>query len=156
MKETSDLDGLRRAAELELQFLIAARDRVIDDTLSMGKWLLASLLAVNGGAALAVLSSTHLSQPLIPSAFFAAGVAMALLNGVVSQSVSLTQISKFAPIIGYWLSVAQDGERLDDLEETHRQIGQRMIVVSRLAAVPGWLSGIAFVGGAISAGLQFS
>lgn len=155
MSDEADLALIKRVAEFEAQALISMRNTTIETTVGLAKWLLASLLAINGGAALAVLSSDKISDPALPAGLFVGGVIGALLNGVLQQYLGMRHTQKMGGVIGYWLWVATTGERIETTEEEHKALGRRMMIHGQLTAVPGWISGLLFVAGSIVAGLRY-
>ena len=60
------------------------RDRALDRAAAMNKWLLASLLALNGAAMLALKDSTLASAPGARQAFLI-GIVLAVLSGLAAQ-----------------------------------------------------------------------
>lgn len=119
------------------------------------RWLLTVLVAINGGAAVAVGGAA------LPSAYKVAACA-AFVAGIVSAlgaslSVLIALPAMMKPIgsaVGYWLTVQVDGERIDD-DMKHQD--EEMTAAARKAAI--WpmalavLSVVLFVGGVVVAGV---
>ncbi len=147
-------EAFKRQAQDEFEMLMATRNRSIDAVISMAKWLLASLLAVNGAGALAVLNGADkLASPALPGCLFVSGVVLALVNGAAQQYVGLQQSNKLSPVIGYWIWVWASGERDAETEAEQRQLGVKMMRVAHLSALPGWASAICFLGGSVALGM---
>lgn len=107
------------------------------------RWLLTIIVAINGGAAIAV-------SGLAMSAGFKVAAAAAFIVGILlalaaSVAVLVTLPGLLRPVgeaMGYWLEVKHDGERIeDDYKEQQRD----MDAASSKAAGWSWGFGIAAV-----------
>lgn len=135
-----------RLAELEIERLRHDRENNSDQHMASFRWLLASLLAVNGGLAIAVLGSddigAHAKAVAGSLSFF--GVALALLSAKLAQMAN----DAFAPIInkniGYWGSVAEYRLRVPEDEERLNAEIKATAKRSKWVPITGWLSGMAF------------
>lgn len=134
-----------------LEYLSTGRKMIHDESAAMGRWILASLLALNGAGSLAVLNAIDkLTNPFWPAFFFVAGMLLALLSGTLAQYLSILSITPVNEAAGYWLSVLDDGILVDELHNKLVEKGNRIERLGRLAAVPGWLSSLLFIAGAIA------
>jgi hypothetical protein len=82
---------------------------------SMGKWLMASLLAVNGAGALAALNTNDPSNTL-SSIFFGIGVIFALLSGVAMEETYNRISLLLFEYDEYWMPVTVHGQRVPEIE----------------------------------------
>ena len=117
---------------------------------SLSKWLSASLLAVNGGGAIAVFNHLH-DFPFAKLAGFSfmIGIALALLSGAGLQEFYNRIRTPLVELDSYWTAVSLTGVR-DESKET--RLNERINRINRLAFIPptiGWISGILFILGSI-------
>lgn len=121
-----------------------------DQVASMAKWLMASLLAVNGAGALAVANGLA-SNPdaWIAGLVFAFGTAAALLSGAAMQEVYNAYPEPLLEMDNYWLSVASSGERDSEAESIHETKIASAGKFSFLPPAFGWVSGLLFLTGAL-------
>ena len=111
------------------------------------KWILASLLAVNGGALIALGQSANISLGLFDpwaARVFVIGCIMAIVSGAAARRHSLVVTESMMR----FLTVGTNEERLDALEAAKGR-EKRFAMASDAAAS---LSGLCFVVGVIFAG----
>lgn len=106
---------------LAAAFVTTLRDlqaTLLETATGIGKWILTSLLAINGAAAIATWNSTlEVGPKLAASGLFIAGILAALLCGAF-QIRQVTRVAKpLGNAIGYWISVQADGLRSAELED---------------------------------------
>lgn len=126
---------------------------LIETAVGIGKWLLASLLTVNGAAIVAIWQSDlQPSSKVAACTAFLIGIVSALSCGI-AQLWAIKRVSKpLGEILGYWMSVQIDGlrdheqETLDDKLDVTREI--------RCAWAFGILSLLVFLFGVGMAGLS--
>ena len=127
---------------------------LVTETVAIAKWLLSSLLAVNGAAAVAIWPIPMLPLIKIAScASFAVGVLFPLMAGYMSLKTSKIMSSEIGKLIGYWLTVADDGERVAAIEADQEALPQKAELAGRPAMMLGWASILSFVIGLVLAGL---
>lgn len=128
---------------------------VSDQVSSMAKWLMASLLALNGGGALAALNASGKTDVgWIPGILFLLGIATALLSGVAMQEVYNAYPEKLLENDMYWTVVSIGGERN---EEHETELKGALTGLARFHFVPpllGWVSAMLFLAGAASLGIR--
>lgn len=105
------------------------------------RWLLTIIVAINGGAAIAV-SGLAMSPgfKVAAAAAFIVGILLAL---AASVAVLVTLPGLLKPVgeaMGYWLEVRHDGERVED---DYKDQQQELDAASSKAAVWSWGFGIA-------------
>jgi hypothetical protein len=145
------------AAEIFMPMMVEAFHDGLKEAGSLSRWLLATLVAINGAAAISVL-------PLKMSALMRLGAASAFLVGLLAAvGAGLCSLYAFKRVssgagtmMGYWLSVANDGPRLEALEATMKKhfdqaIGSRGTHVFVLVSVTGFLLGCGLAGWALFA-----
>ena len=128
---------------------------IFDQQVDLFKWLTASLLLLNGGAATAVLSNSQvdLDYKLAACVVFGVGVLFALLIAVVAQKRGQVAIKPFSELIGYWMTVRADGIRGEELEiELNGKLADS-VKNSWIVPAIGWFSALAFICGAVVSGL---
>jgi hypothetical protein len=91
---------------------------LLEIAIGIGKWMLASLLAVNGAAAVATWQTNmEIFYKLMACGAFIAGLIAALVCGA-SQIRQIIKVTKpLGEAIGYWVSVQADGLRSAELED---------------------------------------
>jgi hypothetical protein len=142
----------RLAAETFMPIMVEAFHDGLHEVASLSRWLLATLVAINGAAAISVL-------PLKMAADAKLGAALAFLLGILAAiGAGLWSLYAFKRVsiaantmMGYWLTVAGDGERLAALEATMKRhmdqaIGSRATHLFVFVSVAAFLGGCAFVG----------
>ncbi len=147
---------LRAAALEEKKALDEVRTTLLSEHSHMFRWLSASLLALNGGGAVALLSSEKTDAGFFVWAgiAFLLGITAALLIAVSAQRTSQLAMPKVQMMIGYWLAVSIDAERDEVLE---KEITGELLVAhnsGKWSRVYGWLSALSFLAGAIVTGVS--
>lgn len=127
---------------------------VSDQVASMAKWLMASLLAINGGGILAVLNAAKDGhQSWIAGTMFVGGVGMSLFSGVTMQGIYGGFVDPLLDQDKYWTGVNIEGCRSGETEtilKTSMETAYRFSLAPQLC---GWASGVLFVFGSIALGM---
>lgn len=152
---TDDTVLLKMAAMEEIKSLVDARSRLFDEHTHMFRWLTASLLAINAGAAVAALNSDFLSahSKIVSGGFFGCGLLAALLVGVLGQKLNKKLLPVVQRQIAYWITVADDGERWEEQETELAAEVQAAIKWAWTVPAIGWVSALIFLAGIASMGL---
>ena len=152
--DDSDLIEHRRlvvvGAGHEIDFLSKMRQASMDQSADAAKWLLASLLAINGGGAVAAVNSIEKLQIGVPAGLFAAGIMLALASAVIIQSVGYRSLAPIQEAIGYWITVVDDGTQADEYEAKLKKRFLKLRWFGMLAPAAGWCSAGCFVCGALT------
>lgn len=140
------------AAQTFMPMMVEAFHDGLREVASLSRWLLATLVVINGAAAIAVL-------PLKMAAGAKLGGAVAFLVGILAAlGAALWSLYVFKRVsvaagtmIGYWLSIVDDGSRVAALEATMKRhmdqaIGSRGTHYFIFASVAAFLVGCASVG----------
>ncbi|HLO20000.1 MAG TPA: hypothetical protein VK192_05850 [Sphingomicrobium sp.] len=140
------------AAQTFMPMMVEAFHDGLREVASLSRWLLATLVVINGAAAIAVL-------PLKMAAGAKLGGAVAFLVGILAAlGAALWSLYVFKRVsvaagtmIGYWLSIVDDGSRVAALEATMKRhmdqaIGSRGTHFFIFASVAAFLVGCASVG----------
>jgi|GEM_PF-5895557 len=149
---------VRLAALVETQTAFAMRDRLFTELTTSLRWIQASLLLVNGGAAVAVLQSAGVA-PVARAwagACFVIGIVLSILGAYVGVRLTQDAPVRTSQIAGYWLSVNLDLVRVEETEREWVQYGRDLQRRSKRNQVFGWGSLAAFVVGCAIAGLNVS
>lgn len=141
----------RALAERILARIDQQQQFAFDQVGSMAKWLMASLLAVNGAGAIAAMNAVdtgkgHWAAGLI----FALGVGSALMSGVAMQDVYNAIPEPLLMQDNYWTGVSVTGERDADVEEEHKTATAKTLRFRLVPPLLGWISGLLFIAGAIT------
>jgi hypothetical protein len=142
----------RLAAETFMPIMVEAFHDGLREVASLSRWLLATLVVINGAAAIAVLPLKMASCAKLGGAgAFLVGILAALGAGLWSLFVFKRVSIAANTMMGYWLTVAGDGQRLAVLEATMKKhmdqaIGSRGTHFFVFASVAAFLVGCAFTG----------
>ena len=149
MNDDPEIAGLREAARAEIEFLGELRRNSFEQHTHSFRWLTASLLAINGGAAIAILNSTILSPfSLVTSgACFTGGILSALMVGVLAQRSIMASLIPIQTQIGYWIGVVSDGTRDEVKEQSFINDTAHAVRSAKIGQVAGWISAVLFVSG---------
>ena len=153
MDETDDQRASDRlAAETFMPMMVEAFHDGLREAGSLSRWLLATLVAVNGAAAISVLPlKIATAAKLVGAGVFLCGILAALAAGIWSLYAFKRVSTEAGTMIGYWLSVAGDGGRLQALEATMKRhmdqaIGARAAHYLVFSSVAAFIIGCAAVG----------
>ena len=149
----------RLAAETFMPMMVEAFHDGLREAGSLTRWLLATLVAINGAAAISMLPlKMTAGAKLVGAGFFLLGI-LAALGAALWSLYAFKRVSTSAgTMLGYWLTVANDGARLEALETSMKKhfdqaIGSRGSHFLVFVSVAAFLAGCAFVGwGMISQG----
>lgn len=152
--EVSAQEWNKLGAAEEIENLKSIRATAWDEHTHSFRWLMATLLAINGAGCLAILSNDKMAveYQLVASGFFVLGVLMALLVAVFGQHSVQKTLAPLQKHIGYWKTVAKDGERDEEMEG---QLNAELKASAKLglaARVSGWLAATAFIVGVVASG----
>ena len=107
------VDAWKRLAELELAKLDATRLRVVEEHSAAFRWLMASLLALNGAGLIAVKDMLHTNSHWLAlgcAASFYVGCACALYVAVLGQRASQNGLTYLSKAIAFWTAVHMTGD----------------------------------------------
>jgi hypothetical protein len=138
----------------EIENLKSIRATAWDEHTHSFRWLMATLLAINGGACLAVLNQDQmdLEHKLAAAGLFILGLLMALLVAVFGQHSVQKTLGPLQKQIGYWMTVVDDGDRDEAIENELNAELKASARIGFAARVSGWLAAMAFIVGVVVAG----
>ena len=142
----------RLAAETFMPMMVEAFHDGLREAGSLSRWLLATLVAVNGAGAISVLPlKIATAAKLVGAGAFLSGILAALAAGIWSLYAFKRVSTEAGTMIGYWLDVAGDGARLQALEATMKRhmdqaIGARAAHYLVFGSVAAFILGCAAVG----------
>ncbi|MEO7383908.1 MAG: hypothetical protein ABIU18_03155 [Novosphingobium sp.] len=141
----------RSAAKREMQLLDKFHSTTLAQHTELFKWITASLLAINGGAAVTILGSNTVdaAHKIGVGANFVVGIFFALIVGVAAQLLSARTLQPTQALIGYWITVEIDGNRKDDLEVQLGNDLRQSVKWSWVVPALGWMSGLFFAVGLV-------
>jgi hypothetical protein len=142
----------RLAAETFMPIMVEAFHDGLREVASLSRWLLATLVVINGAAVIAVLPlSIGTSAKLGAAGAFLVGILAALGAGIWSL-YAFKRVSIAAnTMMGYWLTVGGDAPRLAALEASMKSnmdqaIGSRGAHYFVFASVAAFLIGCGVTG----------
>jgi glucan phosphoethanolaminetransferase (alkaline phosphatase superfamily) len=142
----------RLAAHTLMPIMMEAFHTGLREAGSLSRWLLATLAFISGAAAVAVLRlDIGTAAKLGATIAFVFGILAALGAGLWSLFVFKRVASLALTMLGYWITVADDGERIEALETTMKAemdeiLGSRATYVLLFAGVAAFLLGCAMAG----------
>jgi hypothetical protein len=153
MNEDHDEQASNRlAAETFMPVMVEAFQDGLREVASLSRWLLATLVVINGAAAIATLPLKMAAGfKLVGAGAFLVGILAALGAGLWSL-YAFKRVSIAAnTMMGYWLTVAGDGARVAALEATMKRhmdqtIGSRETHLFVFASVAAFLVGCIVTG----------
>jgi hypothetical protein len=154
----SEADWVKVAAAEEKKTLDEIRTNLWAEHSHLFRWLTGSLLAINGGSAVAVLGSEQIDgiAKLIAGGLFSSGILAALLVGVFGQRANQIALPKIQELAGYWIAVSIDGQRDEEIEANLIGAINKPTWQALASRGAGWLSALLFAGGVVSIGLAVS
>ena len=141
-------------ASSKKDFYVCSRAIAFEQHSQSFRWLTASLLAINGAAAIAILNSVSIpiSAKLWSGIFFLLGILLALGIAVCSQRAGAALLPLIQTQVEYWDRVQFDGQRIIASESEAAANAKMPLRWSSAAQVCGWLSALTFCVGFIIAG----
>ena len=142
----------RLAADTFMPLMVEAFHDGLREAGSLSRWLLATLVAINGAAAISMLP---LAMPpgikLGSAAAFLVGILAALGAGTWSLYAFKRVSTAAGTMLAYWLTVIEDGARLQALEVTMKRhldqaIGSRGTHVLVLTSAAAFMVGCGLAG----------
>jgi hypothetical protein len=151
MSENEDEHASNRlAAETFMPIMVEAFHDGLHEVASLSRWLLATLVVINGAATIAVLPlQMGGGTKLAATVAFVLGILAAIGAGLWSL-YQFKRVSIAAnTMMGYWLSIAGDAPRVAALEATLKRhmdqaIGSRGTHFFVFASVAAFLAGCGF------------
>jgi hypothetical protein len=149
-------DILRQAAALELQTCVGMRDRIVGEIATSLRWVQASLLLVNSGAAVAILGAAEVppSAKVAAGAAFVVGIVFSLLTALIGARIGKDMPGKLSELGGYWLGVQIDLLRSEEIEREWLQYVRDLTDRTRWSYGLGFASLAAFIIGCVIIGMS--
>lgn len=151
----NDDPDLNRAAAKVIFSLYSDMIKLSLDTgAAMARWLLTALVAINGGAAVAVGSlMMPPSLKVISCVAFGLGILFALGASLAALATMPAMLKPIGEATGYWLTVQLDGERIEnDIKDQDTKLTAAVKKAGRWPLVLAVGSVVLFVVGILSAG----
>ena len=137
-----EIDGWKLVADRELVKFETSRGRLMEEHSAAFRWIMASLLALNGAGLLALkdVATIHSWQAIIAGLCFYLGCACALMVAVFGQRASQAGIEFLSFLIAFWTTVRVTGEYRKDEHDSCLTRQQSAIEKSKKSPKIGWLS----------------
>lgn len=146
-----------RLANSSADYMAHARNKTLDEGTAAARWLTASLLAVNGGGAIAALNIVEkLTRPGLVGGLFVAGLMAAMLSGYLLQHFNYGAVDLLANRAAYWAVVGERGTRDPETEGPMDDAQSRFNRLALCAPLAGWLSAMLFLAACITIGCTYS
>jgi hypothetical protein len=151
-EETKERVSNRLAADTFMPLMIEAFHAGLREIASLSRWLLATLVVINGAAVIAMLPLKIDTTAKLGAAFaFLFGILSALGAALWSLYVFKRFSNSAGTMMGYWLDVADDGQRLEALE-AEMKLHMEQAIGSRGTHALVYLSMTAFLAGCLLSG----
>lgn len=156
MDEEAEPGRNRLAADTFAPVMLEAFHDGLREVGNLSRWLLATLVAINGAAAISLLPLRMDATPKLGAAgAFLLGILAAMGAGLWSLYVFNRVSAAAHTMLGYWLSVADDGQRLAALETAMKRhmdqaIGSRGTHILVIVSLAAFLIGCAVAGVALN------
>ena len=143
----SSLTTLRRCAELEVSMLLETRKIMWEEHSASFRWLMASLLALNGTTAIAILNTDSVMNhtKIWAISCCVLGVIFSLTIAWIGQIATRRMAEPLGHLIGYWTAVAIEGERFEDVEAQYMDAVARVMKNGIWAQFAGWCAVVCFL-----------
>jgi hypothetical protein len=150
LNEDRDLNRVHAARIVAM--LLQTQTTLTDATVSIAKWVLTSLLAINGAGAIATWQiAMDPRTKVLACSCFVLGTLAALLCGHLQVRSFAKLMRPLGEQVGYWISVQDDGVRVSSLEK-HEQLEAIANRSTRLPNFIGWAAAALFAVGAVISG----
>lgn len=149
---------VRQISQLNLQNIFESRARCLDENSATFRWILASLLTINGGACVALLSSDHIevAGKIISGRYFCGGILFAFLLAYMTSLSSASVIKPLMNLGDFWIEAFKSGEvdadGVQQLEKLQTSVRMAVRPYSIASHISGWLSVVCCLFGAFMAG----
>ena len=156
--DNPELGAARHALSLyEAKSAADVRLKTIDEHNSAFRWLLGSLFALNGGAAIALIGNQKISNSAILQAevAFLAGILMCFTMAILGQLSDRGMIVKSHEWGLYWTTVSVTLQRNADQEAEITAAIVKAEMTGRKARLAGVAAMLCFVVGCILVGISF-
>jgi uncharacterized protein (DUF1810 family) len=154
IEPSNDLERehLREGARMTAGIVLDSLQAMNKHSQNLHLWMLASLLTLNGGAAIAVASSSRLSleEASAPLAGFLAGCVLALVTALISAISAAPIARRFGPALDHLLLASRTGVISSEAQVAVENVSKFAYRRSTIALAVGLLSLCAFSFGAIS------
>ena len=147
---------LQQWAETQIIATSALQNLLLEQHSALHRWILASQLAVNGGAAVAVLNSNAIQDAaqIFAVASFTVGILAAFLCAELDQKSLQHGLTPNIRMLGFWVKFKHTG----DFDEASMQeiLGDSVLASQKtaLSRIAGWLPIVMFAIGVFGAGLS--
>jgi len=143
--QTASLEEVKEYARARLAQLDQTQKVGPDRAATMAGWIVASLLLLNGGAAVAILDSgVHIGVSSPFGILFFSGILVSILNGWLVRVVVARQVAFLSRARAYWSSVLRDGVQIPAEEEALWRLGGKATREGIAMPIPAFLSAVAF------------
>ena len=146
-------ESIRRLAQHELQNATESRRTILEEHSSAFRWLLASLLAINGGG-IVVSKELFAAAPLasvISDGFFVLGIMCALLTAWFSQRANRAMIQPLSEMVAFWIACIETNDFDPEVFKEASASMAPALKKARPTQLCGWVSASAFlIGSTIS------
>lgn len=155
MIEDDNCNWIKLAAAAEVENLNQVRATAWDEHTHSYRWLMASLLGVNGAACLAIIGKAEipLYYQLGAAGAYVIGILTALLVPVFGQHSVQKSLVPLQKYIGYWMAVASDGLRNEVFETELNDELRKTAKIALGSRISGWISALLFLFGSVISGI---
>lgn len=121
-----------------------------DQLVKTSGWLTASLLAINGGGALAALNAVDRVHSASSAGWFGAGLLMAMVSGVAIQGIQAKIAAPVEQYLFFWRRVSENGQLDQGALEQHQRDLHKFERLRFIPPLAGWISAALFAAGGLT------
>lgn len=149
-QNSASAEDIRRLAAVNLNVILSLQNRLLDENSAASRWILASLLSINGGAAIAGISSNFvtLNGKFCGGVAFVFGIFFALILAYATTFSVKATTQPLVDLIDFWTTAAITGEvDRSDLSNKQQAVRSSVKPWSLICHLSGWLSLVSFTMG---------
>lgn len=143
---------IQELARRNVILLEGSVNHMIQEATALYRWILASLIAANGGAVLGLANAQDMIAPEILGAsvpYFVGGIVAGILAALIAAVSAQGLAGTMGAALAHWVNVALSGEGLEDANKAARQITRKGLLWQAPAFLAGFISLGLFVAGAL-------
>jgi len=157
-RDNQELIVLREIMSKAIQNSTLTSEKILENASQISRWILASLVTINGGGAIAVGSASRIPTEAASHAIgaFVIGIILAVLSGLSGASAASKQAAPVANLAAHYIESHIKGQLTVEAQLASEKLIKRAAWFTRLTTTVGLLSLGAFAWGAYTAATAFS
>ncbi len=157
--DTNGLDRVRKVAEINLSIVLESKKQLTDMHGAAFRWILATLVTINGGGAIGIVGTDKISYygKISGGSCFCTGVFFALMLAYANMIAIQKLLKPTMSILDFW-AIALVSGHYDENDISNRQGSLQMQTAPWTIAshVLGWVSVVFFLAGVVQIGINLN